>query len=262
MFFAAHKTAARTAITLGLCALALAAIAPRGHADEQRVKRFGVALSIMPTSMALGDFNDVIDRVNTAGATQGLAPINKVHWSAAFGVEGRFMATKRWMVNDGFGRIKKESKLDLIPQVGTQILVTGNILTVPRNLGLDYYFPPKTSGDVTLRPFLGGGVLSLVQTKAKLGGAATVAGVTTGSFARPQGEGMWFYAEGGMHVMLPSKYSLLLNGYYRHAKLSNVVEETTLQRLRNADGSPFTLDLSGFGIRLGTQINFFGKPVK
>jgi hypothetical protein len=133
---------------------------------------------------------------------------------------------------------------------------------VPRNLGIDYYFPPKTSGNFTVRPFLGGGVLSLVETKGKLGGGATTGGVFTGAFLRPAGEGLGAYAEGGVHLMLPSKYSLLLNGYYRHAKLSQVVEETSLVRLRNPDGSPFTLDLSGIGIRFAAQIDFYGKPVK
>jgi len=267
MFVAARKSAARAvltraAITLGLTALALTALAPRGRADEQRVKRFGVAIYAMPTSMSLGDFNDGIDRVNQTSTAFGFAPIGKVHGSTQFGLEGRFMATKKWVVTAGFGRIRKESKLDLLPQVGTQVLITGRIITVPRNLGLDYYFAPKTSGDVTLRPFVGAGFLSLVETKAKLGGGATVGSVTTGTFLRPTGEGSGFYLESGMHVMLPSKYSLLLNGFYRRAKVTQVIEETTGQRVLNPDGSPFTLDLSGFGLRFAAQINFFGKPVK
>jgi len=272
MFVAARKSAARaavthailtrTAITLGLTALALTALAPRGHADEQRVKRFGVALYAMPTSMSLSDFNDGIDRVNQSSTAFGFAPIGKVHWSTQFGLEGRFMATKKWVVTAGFGRIRKVSKLDLLPQVGTQVLVVGSIITVPRNLGLDYYFAPKTSGDVTLRPFVGAGYLSLVETKAKLGGGATVGGVTTGTFVRPTGEGSGFYVESGMHVMLASKYSLILNGLYRRAKVSQVIEETTGQRVLNPDGSPFKLDVSGFGLRLAMQIGFFGKPVK
>ncbi len=276
MFFAARKTAARAAralrrpavalrrptLALACAALAVATLAPAARADEQRVKRFGVALYAMPTSMSLGDFNNGIERVNTAIEGAGLAPIGKVHGSAQFGLEGRFMATKHWVVTAGFGRIRKVSQLDLLPQLGTHILVMGSVLTVPRNLGVDYYFAPKTSGNVTIRPFLGAGMLSMVETKGKLGASTTVGSVTLGNFARPTGEGGGFYAEGGMHVMLPSKYSLLLNGYYRHAKLKEVVEETTLQPLFNPDGSRFTLDLSGFGIRFGTQINFFGKPVK
>jgi len=262
MFFAALKAFRRPALALLLGAVALAALAPASRADEQRVKRFGVALYAMPTSMSLGNFNDGIDRVNTAISANGFAPISKVHWSSQFGLEGRFMATKRWVVVAGFGRIKKESKLDLIPQVNTHVLVEGRILTVPRNLGLDYYFPPKTSGNVTIRPFLGAGMLSLVETKGKLGAATTVAGTTVGQFARPTGEGAGFYGEGGMHVMLPSKYSLLLNGYYRRAKVTQVIEETTRGRLFNPDGSPFALDVSGFGIRFAAQIDFFGKPVK
>jgi outer membrane protein W len=278
MFSAVRKTAAprvhacvrgAAARVLGVVALgaaalgALGALAPTAHADEQRVKRFGIALYAMPTSMGLGDFNDGIDRINQATSAVGFAPISKVHWSAQFGLEGRFMATKHWVVTAGFGRIKKQSRLDLLPSVGTQILITGNVLTVPRNLGIDYYFAPKTSGNVTVRPFVGAGMLSLVETKAKLGATTTINGVTLGGFGRPSGEGAGAYVEGGMHVMLPSRYSLILNGFYRRAKVTQVVEEfNPAIRDFNPDGSPFSLDMSGFGIRFATQIDFFGKPVK
>jgi len=52
------------------------------------------------------------------------------------------------------------------------------------------------------------------------------------------------------------------DGLYRRAKVSQVIEETTGQRVLNPDGSPFKLDVSGFGLRLAMQIGFFGKPVK
>ena len=265
MFAAARKTAAPltvAALIVALAALALTALVPAAHADEQRVKRFGVAIYAMPTSMGLGDFNDGIDRINQGIGAAGFAPIGKVHWSAEFGLEGRFMATKHWVLTAGFGRIRKESKLDLLPSVGSQILVIGRIITVPRNLGVDYYYAPKTSGNVTVRPFVGAGMLSLVETKAKLGATTTIANTTFGQFLRPASEGGGAYVEAGMHVMLPSKYSLLVNGYYRRAKLSQVVEETTLGRIYNPDGSPFSLDLSGVGIRFAAQIDFYGKPVK
>jgi hypothetical protein len=49
---------------------------------------------------------------------------------------------------------------------------------------------------------------------------------------------------------------------YRNAKSRRVFEETTHQLLYNADGSPYQVDVSGFGIRFALQIGLFGKPVQ
>jgi hypothetical protein len=261
MFVVAWRRAARAAAVVGLVSGALVTLAVPGHADEQRVKRFGVALYVMPTGLALDDFNQSVDNLNQFTGQQGLAPIDQIHWAAQFGLEGRFQATHHWMLVAGFGQIKKRSELNLIPQVGQSIVVTASILSVPENLGAAYYFNPKTSGDFTLRPFVGGGMIRLVETKAKLGGQAVLADTTFGSFSRPQGEGGGYYAEAGVHMMFPSRYSIILNGIYRHAKTSRVYEETTGQLLYNVDGSPYELDLSGVGLRLAFQINLFGKPL-
>ena len=201
MFVVAWRRAARAAAVVGLVGTTLVTGAIPGHADEQRVKRFGIALYAMPTSLSLKDFNRSVDGLNQFTAAQNLAPIGKVNWAGQFGLEGRFQATHHWMVVAGFGQIKKQSKLDLLPQVGQHIVVNASILTVPENLGVDYYFNPKTSGDFTLRPFVGGGLIRLVETKAKLGGEAQLADTTFGSFSRPQGEGGGFYAEGGIHMI-------------------------------------------------------------
>jgi hypothetical protein len=262
MFVVALRRAARAAFVVGLVALGLSSVAGPGRADEQRVKRFGVALYAMPTSLALGDLNDQIDGLNPVTASQPLAPLVRISWAGQFGVERRVTFTRHWTVVGGFGRIRTESKLDLLPQVGQHILVQARILTVPQNLGVAYYLNPKTSGDFTLRPFVGGGMIRLVETKAKVGGEAQLADTTFGSFSRPFGEGFGVYGEAGIHMMFPSKYSVLLNVMYRRAKTKRVFEEDTHQLLYNADGTPYELDVSGFGLRLGLQINLFGKPVQ
>ncbi|MEP7027491.1 MAG: hypothetical protein ABI960_02740 [Candidatus Eisenbacteria bacterium] len=262
MFVVAWRRAARAAAVVGLVSGMLVTGAIPGHADEQRVKRFGVALYAMPTSLALKDFNRSVDGLNEFTAARNLAPINRIKWAGQFGLEGRFQATHHWMLVAGFGQIKKQSRLDLLPQVGQKIIVNASILSVPENLGACYYFSPKTSGDFTMRPFVGGGLVRLVETKAKLGGGAQLADTTFESFSRPQGEGGGFYVESGIHMMFPSRYSVILNTMYRRAKASRVYEETTHQLLRNEDGSPYALDVSGFGLRLALQINLYGKPLQ
>ena len=134
------------------------------------------------------------------------------------------------------------------------------ILTVPRNIGLDYYFDPYTSGDFSLRPFVGGGFMDLVETKAKLGGQLVSPDTTFGNFIRPKGEGQGWYAESGVHFMFPSRYSIILNAIYRHAKAPRVINEDTGTVVFNPDGTQMELDVSGFGLRLAAQISLFGKP--
>lgn len=258
----ALRRAARAVAVVGVVFTGLMALAAPGRADEQRVKRFGIALYAMPTSMALDDLNQQITGLNIFTAAQNLAPIDDIHWSAQFGMEGRYTITRHWTAVAGFGTIKANSTLDLLPQVGQHILVQASIKTVPLNLGAAYYFNPKTSGDFSLRPYLGAGMVRLVETKVKIGGEAVLQDTSFTSFARPQGEGVGWYGEGGVHFMFPSRYSIILNGMYRHAKSTQVFEETTLQRLYNIDGTPYTIDPSGFGIRLAVQISLFGKPAQ
>ena len=255
------RKAARAATVIGWALAGLAMVAGPGRADEQRVKRFGVALYAMPTNMKLDDLNDQIDELNVFTDQQNLAPINDIHWGAQFGMEGRYTINRHWTAVAGFGRIQKASTLDLLPQVGQHILVQARVLTVPTNLGAAYYFNPQTSGNFTLRPFLGGGMMRLVETKVKIGGEAVLQDTSFTNFQRPQGEGVGWYGEGGVHMMFPSRYSIILNGIYRHAKSQQVYEETTHARILNADGSPYTIDVSGFGIRFAVQISLFGKPV-
>jgi len=255
------SVAAKRALWLGLVLVGMLATALPGRADEQRVKRFGLALYAMPTNMKLEDLNDQIDGLNIFTQQQNLAPIGDIHWSAQFGMEGRYQLNHHWFAVGGFGRIQKASTLDLLPQVGQHILVQARVLTVPTNLGTAYYFDPKTSGNVSIRPFVGAGMVRLVETKVKIGGEAVLADTTFGNFARPQGEGVGWYGEGGVHFMFPSRYSIMINGIYRHAKTTQVFEETTRQRLYNVDGSPYSIDVTGFGIRFAVQIGLWGKPV-
>ncbi|MGH7724516.1 MAG: hypothetical protein ACREOU_03735 [Candidatus Eiseniibacteriota bacterium] len=254
------RTAARTALTTGLTALALAFLAASGHADEQRVQRLGLAIYAMPTSMAMGDVNDAIDDLNEFTASQGLAPIDKITWAGLFGLEARFFATRHWVVTAGVGRISKQSLLDLQPAATTFLQVKAKVRTVPLNLGVDYYFEPKTSGDFSLRPFVGGGFMSLPETKVSLGGQFQSPDTTFGETSTSLGEGAGGYLEGGIHMMFPSRYSVIINANFRYAKTTRLYDETTGALVLNDDGTPLEADFTGFGIRFAIQANILGKP--
>ena len=260
MHLAVWRKAARAGLVCGLACALLGALAPAGRADEQRVKRLSVAIYAMPTSFALGDFNKQIQVLNQGSQAFGLAPIGKIHAGAVFGAEGKYFASRHIAISVGVGKIARTSKLDLTPQVGSHVIVLGRVLAVPRTLGADYYFEPYTRGDFTLRPFVGGGMMDLVSTKIKIGAAFTSPDTTFDFFSRLKGDGSGFYVESGIHLMFPSRYSVLLNLNYRNARVRRMYDERTHVLAYGANGKPYSLDLSGVGLRFGIGINLRGKP--
>src|SRR5437773_2774601 len=117
MRFAVGRRLARGLAVWALVAGALVLGSSVGQADEQRVSRLGLTIYAMPTSLALSDFNRQIRLVNQQTEQFDLAPIHPIHAGAMFGVEGKFFATRSLAVTAGFGRIKRSSTLDLLPQV-------------------------------------------------------------------------------------------------------------------------------------------------
>jgi len=84
------------------------------------------------------------------------------------------MATKKWVVTAGFGRIRKNRSSTCCRSRNARA-GHGAHPDRARNLGLGLLLRAQTSGDVTVA-ICGRGFLSLVETKAKLGGGATVGG--------------------------------------------------------------------------------------
>jgi outer membrane protein W len=216
----------------------------------------------MPTSLALEDVNESIDQLNaiTAQPPFELAPIDHITWGAMFGAEAKYFVNRNWALVAGFGRISRQSILDLQPQAETSTTIKAKVRTVPRYIGVDRYFAPSTSGDFTLRPFVGAGYMDLVETKVAFGATSTSTTGTIGEQQTALGEGNGGYVEAGIHMMFPSRYSVLVNANYRLAKASRLYDETTGALLFAEDGEPYQVDVSGFGIRFAVNINILGKP--
>src|SRR5262249_34874183 len=148
-------------------AFALSAVAPLARADEQRASRLGLALSAGVTSLDPNLINEGIDAVNNGVRVIGEEnnafpkPIGHIKASAIFQVEGRFFISDKIVAIAGFGRIKSSSSQELLPGAGRRLFREGEILGVPRHIGLDYYFTPNTRGDVTWRPFVGAGFMDV-----------------------------------------------------------------------------------------------------
>jgi hypothetical protein len=251
-------------------ALVATFLAGPAAADEQRVSRLGLAISAMVTSLSPDLLNDGINQVNDWANSTDRASISEIKAAPFFQAEARFFVSDKIVAVAGVGKITKTSELELLPNPRTRILQIGEIEGIPRHIGLDYYFTPYTRGDFTLRPFAGGGFMDVVEAKAKVGYqiADRDSGVIDGfygedGFARGVGAGPGYYVEAGLHMMLPSRYSFLVNLHYRNVKAKPIRAEDqngAVDGLIVDDGGDLeNLDFSGFGLRFAININLWNK---
>ena len=267
MSLASWLPAARAARLLGLLLVAALCLAPDARADEQRVRRLGLALFVMPSSLQLAEFNDEIERLNQETAQFGQpfasqAPIDKITWDGIFGAELKYFVNRKIAVVGGVSQVKRESKLDLLPVADGQTLIRGYVRAVPVHLGADYYFEPRTSGDFTIRPFVGAGYIRLADIKTSIGYDLVRPDSTTRRFTTAYGRGHGVYGEAGVHMMFPSRYSILVNAHYRKAYAKQMNDYDTGAVLVRPDGELVETDISGFGLRFAVQIGIFGKPAE
>ena len=258
------RRSARTAAVLTLVVAALGSLAPAARADEQRVSRLGLALSVMPTSLALGDVNSEIDRLNAATGSIGppfspQAPIGKITWDGLWQAELKYFVKRKVAVVAGIGQIKHQSQLELMPVADGSTIIRAYTRAVPIHLGADYYFDPHTSGDFTLRPFVGAGYMKIADTKTSFGYQLVRPDSVLRDFTDSYGNGHGFYVEGGIHMMFPSRYSVIVNANYRNAHVRQMQFFDTGQVVLRPDGELLQTDLSGFGLRFALQMNLFGK---
>ena len=240
-------------------------------ADEQRASRLGLALYVGVQTMSPDYINNAIDDVNEFTTPPppdgpGLAPIDHISASPIFQFEGRFFISDKLVATLGYGTLGRTESLTLQPQTSQEIIVEGSVNAKTLNTGLDYYFTPHTSGDVTWRPFGGVGFMSVIEGEGRVGGSVmeTVPDTTLDDrFERFFGQGAGFYVEAGIHLMIASRYSFIGNVFYRNLKMDNVwaVDESgnSLGPLLNDDGSLAEIDLSGIGLRVGINIDILDR---
>jgi hypothetical protein len=267
MSLVSWRNAARAAAMLGLLVVASGSLVPDARADEQRVRRLGLALFVMPTSLGLSDVNDQIDRLNQETAAFGQpfspqAPIDEITWDGLFGAELKYFVNRKIAVVAGVGQIKRESKLDLLPVADGKTLIRGYVRAVPIHIGADYYFEPRTSGDFTMRPFVGGGYMKVADTKTSFGFDMVRPDSALREFTTAYGNGHGFWAEAGAHLMFPSRYSILVNAHYRNAHVRQMNDIETGRIIETPDGDGVETDISGFGLRFAVQIGLWGKPAE
>lgn len=254
----------KTVLFFALAAAAALLAASQATADEQRVDRFGITLYGGVASLSPSLVNDAIDATNQqTELLLGVAPIGHISWGPTFSAEGRFFISDALVAVLGAGTIRGNSSLDLLPEPNTDVLVQGRVRAIPIHAGLNYYFLPYTRGDFTIRPFAGGGFMGAVDSRVKVGAGFVSPDTTVDAFERAVGNGAGFYLEGGVHAMIPSRYSFILNVFYRNLKVRRLYSENSVGEIQGLllddDDNPAELDLSGLGIRLGVNINILNR---
>lgn len=247
-----HRRLFAVLLTFALLAPATSAFA------AAEVHRLSLVLSAIPSEIKGGDFNRDIDFINRNFLeNRGLAGLDKVTYGWMYDAELRYFVRPAWAVTAGVGQLKKQTLREYLPGLQQQIQIRQEILSVPIHLGGAYYFEPYNQGDFQARGFFGAGVLSLSQNRVTQQVSSTVG---QNSFNRWNGSGPGFYGEGGVQMFFASSFSVILSAVYRDMKSNNMVFTTGDPSVINYPaanayaGTPYKLDASGLGFRLGVAI--------
>ena len=248
-----------------LAALALAwVLAPTAANAAAEVRRLNLTLSAIPTTVAAGDFNEVIDYYNKTVLTpppRTFEPLEQVGFTFLYDAELRYFLTRNMTLNAGVGHMRAVSSKEYLPALVTAINVRADIITVPVHLGASYYMQPYTQGDFQARVILGGGFVQYTHSRTIFsqsleGTDSTTTAQLGGSFKRQATQDSpGYYAEFGVHMFFASRYSVLLSAMYRSGVMKGMIDEDTgATEVNPVSGKPFTLDVSGLGIRLAAAI--------
>lgn len=219
------------------------------------VRRASLVFSAVPTQIAGGGFNDIIDFVNQAQLEpRGLAPLDKVNFTFMFDAELRYFVRQNIAVTAGVSQLKGRSVQTYLPGIGQSIDVVAAMTSIPIHAGAAYYLAPYNQGDFQARAFFGAGFTSLVYNRATIevvgnGIQPDPSSRTTGTNDAPG-----YYGEFGAHMFFAARYSVILSALYRSSMVRNLVDEDTGQLMFDPQGRPLTLDTGGAGFRMALAV--------
>jgi hypothetical protein len=250
----------RAAVAALVVTASLFAMAPRAHASAE-VHKFSLMLSGIPSSIAGGSFNDAIDHYNQVLLTpRGFESVDKIQFAWMFDAEMHYFVRSNVAVNLGVGQIHTQSKREFLPAIGEDIQIRAELLSVPIHAGADYYLTPFNQGDFQARVYMGAGLMSAVDNRALVeqvevntDSTTTLGGTFNHAVIR---DAPGYYFEGGVHMFFASSISVMLGATYRSLVVRNMIDRDSHLPVLGADGKPYTLDLSGVGMRIGLGFGF------
>lgn len=241
-----------------LAALALSLVwlpSARPAFAAAEIHKLNLVLSAIPSQVAGGNFNDVIDIINrTQLENRGNQGLDHVGFAWLFDGELRYFVRPNFTLQAGLAQLRSQSLRTFLPGIGLQTTYRAEMLSVPIHVGGTYYFTPYNQGDFQARAYFGAGVQSLVYNKATFQVLATVPDTLTGGTRVVDAKQVFtqdapgWYSEVGVHMFFAARYSVILGAYYRSSVVRNMIE----QNLHQPSG--LKLDMTGVGARMALGI--------
>lgn len=252
-----RQLAAAVAIA-GLLAVGAGARQARAAAETHHLN---LVISAIPTQITGGDFNDEIDFRNRAYIEpRGLEGLDRITYAWLFDTELRYFIRQNVALTMGAGQLRNVTKREYLPALQEDIQLRAEIFSVPIHVGSAYYFQAYNQGDFRARAYAGGGFLTLAHNRVKFQRFENVGDPARSLSSWRQetykGDSPGFYLEAGVHMFFAVRYSVLLGGLYRDAKIAHMVNRATEEPVITADGQPFRLDASGSGVRMAIAWGF------
>ena len=266
----------RPGVVLG-AALACLAVFSAGQARAAAdVHRLNLVISGMPTSVHGGDFNDAIDRYNQ----QQLDPIGydrlkQLSFTWLFDAELRYFVRPNFAVTAGVSHMRVSEKKEFLPALSEGVNVNAEILTVPVHVGAAFYLQPYNQGDFQARAYFGGGMIQYSHTRANFTQTLSMVNYDSSFVATWGGDYEYsltqdapgYYLEFGTHMFFASRFSALVSLEYRSGVLRGMRLYSSevngvpspappYSPVYNPDGTAFTVDVSGVGVRMGVGFGF------
>ena len=237
------------------------AFAPRAEAAAT-IHRFNLEIGGGATQIAANNYNAQNEFLNRAFIEpRGLDGFNSATMSFLYDVGFRFFVRPNVALRVNVGQMKTQDKREYLPAIRQDIQLRTEILSVPMQVGGDYYFAPYNQGDFQARAFVGGGILNTVENRVLFQSFESGTDNTTTLFGNTkimaQRDSPGWYGEFGVHMFFAIRYSVVMNAYYRSAKARGLVTTGTNTPVANlTNGQPYDLDLSGIGGRGALCIGF------
>ena len=241
--------------------LGLLACTPRAEAAAT-IHRFNLEIGGGATQIAANNYNAQNEFLNRAFIEpRGLDGFSAATFSFMYDVGFRFFVRPNVALRVNVGQMKTQDKREYLPAIRQDIQLRSEILSVPMQIGGDYYFAPYNQGDFQARAFVGGGILNTVENRVLFQSFESGTDNTTTLFGNTkvmaQKDSPGWYGEFGVHMFFAIRYSVVMNAYYRSAKARGLVTTGTNTPIANlSNGQPYDLDLSGIGGRGALCIGF------
>jgi len=242
--------------------LILGCLLPASAHAAATVHRFNLEIGGGATQIAANNYNEQNEFLNRNFIEpRGLDGFDRATFSFLYDIGARFFVRPNIALRVNVGQIRTQDTREYLPAIRQDIQIRTEILSVPMQVGGDYYFAPYNQGDFQARAFVGGGLLNTVQNRVLFQTYESGTDANTTLFGsgvtKIEKDAPGWYGELGVHMFFAIRYSVVLNTYYRSAKARGLVTTGTNDVFLNpSDGRPYELDLSGIGGRGALCIGF------